>query len=202
MVASLLSPTVRRLRRGMLSGLGTFGIDSIALMLGVDTGRLRAELSNMRTASRMALFGLLIFIVCAIAGTASALIGIATSASVSVDTAEQAASDAATRVQRSYDAIVTRPLFSRSRQPAAAPVDSMGGGAVVDRQISLRGVFINGAMAKAFMLSPQTPLGVWRKRGEDFEGWRVEDVARDHVTLTSQAERLIVPLTIAGAGGR
>jgi hypothetical protein len=181
----------------MLSGLATSAIDSVALMLGVDRGRLRAEFASMRASSRMVLCGLLIFITCTAAATFAILVSIATSASLPVDVGQQNGGDVATSVPRSYDVIVARPLFSRSRQPAAAPTETMRT-AVVDRQINLRGVFINGTVAKAYMLSPQTPLGAWRKRGEEFEGWRVENVAPDRVTLTSQAERMVVPLTVAG----
>jgi hypothetical protein len=194
-------PVMRRRTGSMLSGLVGSGVDSAALMLGVDRGRLRAEFAAMRVGSRVVLCGLLIFITCAVAATIAILVGMASSASLPGDVGEPNGRDVATSAPRNYDVIVARPVFSRSRQPAAAPTETMSA-AVVDRQINLRGVFINGAVAKAYMLSPQTPLGVWRKRGEEFEGWRVEDVAPDRVTLTSQAERMIVPLTVAGAGGR
>jgi len=185
----------------MLSGLAAAGIDSAALMLGVDKGRLRAEVAAMRAGSRVVLCALLIFITCAVAATFVILVSLASSASLPADVGEQNGSDVATSAPRNDDAIVARPVFSKSRQPAAAPTETIRA-AVVDRQINLRGVFINGTVAKAYMLSPQTPLGAWRKRGEDFEGWRVENVAPDRVTLTSQAERMVVPLTVAGAGGR
>ena len=201
MAVRSLFPAARRGTGMMLSGLFTSGIDSVALMLGVDKGRLRTELAAMRAGSRIVLLGLLIFIALVAAGTFAILVGIASSASVTSDVTEQVEIEPAAGAQRNYDAIVARPLFSRSRQPVAAPSETMRA-AVVDRQISLRGVFLNGAVAKAFMLSPQTPLGAWRKRGEEFDGWRVEDVARDRVMLTSQAERMIVPLTVAGAGNR
>lgn len=197
MVARPFFPVMRRQAGSMLSGLAASGIDSAALMLGVDRGRLRAELAAMRAGSRVVLCSLLIFITCVAAATLVILVSLASSASLPTDVAEQNGSDLAASAPRNYDVIVARPLFSRSRQPAAAPTETIRA-AVVDRQINLRGVFINGAVAKAFMLSPQTPLGAWRKRGEEFEGWRVDSVAPDRVTLTSQAERMIVPLTVAG----
>jgi len=58
----------------------------------------------------------------------------------------------------------------------------------------LKGVFINGASAKAFLTSTQNPLGVWVAVNEEIAGWRVVTIQPDQVLLDAQNEKLVIPL--------
>jgi hypothetical protein len=101
-----------------------------------------------------------------------------------------------------FDNIVQRPLFSRNRQgvtvaavPVLAPPPTAS---TLDQGVTVKGVFISGALAKAFMLSSQSPLGVWVQAGEEITGRRVVAVEPDHVTLDGQGEKLVVQLDAGG----
>ena len=107
------------------------------------------------------------------------------------------------RSQAGFDNIVQRPLFSRNRQgvtvaavPVLAPPPTAS---TLDQGVTLKGVFISGALAKAFMLSSQNPLGLWVQAGEEIAGWRVVAVEPDRVILDGQGEKLIVQLYAGGA---
>lgn len=102
----------------------------------------------------------------------------------------------------SFENIVQRPLFSRSRQgltlaPVPMPVPPPAP-STLDQGVTLKGVFISGGLAKAFVLSSQNPLGVWVQAGEEIAGWRVAAVEPDRILLDGrvdgQGEKLIVPL--------
>jgi hypothetical protein len=100
-----------------------------------------------------------------------------------------------------FENILQRPLFSRSRQAAAATVSTLPSLPVpvtLDQNITLRGVFMNGALAKAFLTSAQNPLGVWVQANEEIAGWRVVAVKQDQVLLDAQNEKLVIPLTVNG----
>ena len=91
-----------------------------------------------------------------------------------------------------FDNILLRPLFSRSRQsvvaipiqvpPPSTPV------ALSDREITLKGIFINGSSASAFLLSSDAPLGIWVHTNEQISGWKVVAVSPDQVELEGQGE--------------
>jgi hypothetical protein len=68
----------------------------------------------------------------------------------------------------------------------------------VDRGITLKGVFINGPEAKAFLISTQNPLGAWSQAGEEIAGWRIVAIEPDQVTLEGHHEKLIVPSSVRG----
>jgi hypothetical protein len=68
----------------------------------------------------------------------------------------------------------------------------------LDQNITLKGVFIGGGLAKAFLISSQNPLGVWVQPSEEIAGWRVVAVQPDQVQLSGQGENLIVPLSVGG----
>jgi hypothetical protein len=96
--------------------------------------------------------------------------------------------------------ILQRPLFSRSRHAAAVAVAAPPAPpATLDQSITLKGVFINGPSAKAFLISAQNPLGVWVQANEEIAGWRVVAVKPDQVLLDAQNEKLAIPLSVNGA---
>jgi len=104
---------------------------------------------------------------------------------------------ASARSPANFENIVQRPLFARSRQgmvqapvPLQAPPPPPA--STLDRDVTLKGVFISGSIAKAFLLSPQNPLGLWVQAGEDIAGWNVVAVQPDQVILQGQGEKWIV----------
>lgn len=109
------------------------------------------------------------------------------------------ASDA--RAAAGFENIVQRPLFSRNRQGfvaaelAAAPPPPM---ATLDAGITLKGVFMSDGVAKAFLVTTQTPLGVWVQVNGQIDGWRVAAVTPEQVVLEGQSEKLTVPLHASG----
>lgn len=165
-------------------------------MLDVEPAKLRAELASVRPASRLVVALLMVWIGLVVVGTVTGIGYLGTSETLAAQSA-QAPVAASEGLRDGYEAIVRRPLFWRSRQPAAAPMEAAGLSAppIVDLQISLRGVFINGDDARAFMIVPDNPRGVWRKRGEELSGWRVAEILGDRVVLESQAGRQVVPLS-------
>jgi hypothetical protein len=68
----------------------------------------------------------------------------------------------------------------------------------LDQNITLKGVFMNGALAKAFLTSAQNPVGVWVQANEEIAGWRVVAVKQDQVLLDAQNEKLVIPLAVNG----
>ena len=97
-----------------------------------------------------------------------------------------------------YENILQRPLFSRSRRgaaPAQAYVPAPSPPVMLDRGLVLKGVFINGPSAKAFLTSAQNPLGTWIRAGDEIAGWRVVAVKPDQVVLDGQNEKLVIPLS-------
>jgi hypothetical protein len=107
------------------------------------------------------------------------------------------------RASKGFDAILQRPLFSRSRQATVATVvgDAPPSPAVttLDQSITLKGVYINGAMAKAFLISTQNPLGIWVEVNEEIAGWRVVAIKPEQVQLNAQNEKLEISLSAGGA---
>jgi hypothetical protein len=77
---------------------------------------------------------------------------------------------------------------------AAAPT-----AVTLEQDITLKGVFMNGALAKAFVLSPQNQLGVWVQAGEEISGWKVLGVQPGYVLLEGQGEKRTVQLHAGSA---
>lgn len=186
-------PGVRALR--FLQGTALRVSELVATMLDVEPSRLRAELAAVRPKSRWLMVAFVATIVCSVVGTIVAILYLTSSSATAAAPAEQVAVRLETSSGDSYDAIVKRPLFYRSRQPATAPADRVGLSAIGDPQVTLKGVFINGDVAKAFIVSAENPTGAWRNSGEDIAGWRVGEIFANHVVLESRSQQLVVPLT-------
>jgi hypothetical protein len=94
-----------------------------------------------------------------------------------------------------------RPLFSRSRQAATAtflaptlpPARS-------DQNFVLKGVFIDGVTARAFLTSTQDPLGTWIGTNDEIAGWQVNSISPEQVVLSAQNEKLVVLLGAKDGG--
>jgi hypothetical protein len=164
----------------------------------------RGELAGLRPATRFLMVGLTVWI---------GLVGLATVlavASVEMSTMSlpawfgapaSASPSIEIRSAAGFENILQRPLFSRSRQAAAgavATLPSLPVPVTLDQNITLRGVFMNGALAKAFLTSAQNPLGVWVQANEEIAGWRVVAVQHDQVLLDAQNEKLVIPLAVNG----
>ena len=190
-------PGVRSLRlvRGVGVRVAARGLALLATILDVEPARLRAEIAAIRPARRRLITALLAAIGGTIAGTAVAIVYLTSSSAIAAAPTDQAVVRFETASRDSYDSIVMRPLFYRSRQPAAVPAERAALPGIGDPQVSLRGVFINGDDAKVFVVSAEHPTGVWRRRGEDVAGWRVGEIFPNRVLLESRAEQLVVPLS-------
>jgi hypothetical protein len=175
----------------------------VAMILGRAELPGREELAELRPATRVLIVGLTAWI---------GLVGLATIiavASVKVSTLSlpawfgaraSASPNTEIRLAGGFENILQRPLFSRSRQggsvtvPTAPPPP-----AVLDQNIALKGVFMNGALAKAFLTSAQEPLGLWVQVNGEIAGWRLVGVKPDQVLLDAPNEKLVVPLNVNGA---
>jgi hypothetical protein len=176
----------------------------VAMILGRAELPGRGELAGLRPATRFLMVGLTVWI---------GLVGLATGIAVAsvemstmslpawFDAPASASPSIEIRSAAGFENILQRPLFSRSRQAAAATVSTLPSLPVpvtLDQNITLRGVFMNGALAKAFLTSAQNPLGVWVQANEEIAGWRVVAVQHDQVVLDAQNEKLVIPLTVNG----
>jgi hypothetical protein len=194
-----LAPALARPRRFVTSRL--------AAMLGRTELPGRDELAALRPASRVLLVGLAAWI---------AMVGIVTLIAVAwvelstmsfpawFDPRGTASAAVKTRSHASFDNIVQHPLFSRARQVAVTtpvalrPPPQPPLAVALDKGIVLKGVFINGAQAKAFLVSPQNPIGAWLQAGDTIAGWKVVSLKPDEVVLEGQNEQLAVSLSNKG----
>jgi hypothetical protein len=176
-----------------------------AAMLGRAQIPGRAELAKLRPATRFLIMGLIgwIVLVAFAAMTAMASVEMSTMNFPSWFGSRASASPAtALRSSATFENILQRSLFSRSRQaavaaalvtpPSALPVAQ-------DRGVTLKGVFINGTLAKAYVTSAQNPLGVWVSVNDEIAGWRVVAVKPDQVILDGRNEKLAIPLGVDGS---
>jgi len=179
----------------------------VAMFLGHAALPGRSEFAVLRPATRLLIFGLAtwIGIIAFVTVIAVASVEIAAS-SFPAWLGTRASGSAPTEIHppASFEDILQRPLFSRSRHapvvdiPSSVPMSAPL--AMLDRDITLRGVFINLPQAKAFLTSAQNPLGIWVQANEEIAGWRVVAVEPDQVLLEASNEKLVIPLTVAGAG--
>jgi hypothetical protein len=163
----------------------------------------RAEFARLRPPLRFLMIGLSVWIGLIVLATVLAVAAVEMS-TISAPGWLSARASASTRNEirpsAGFEAILQRPLFSRGRQPAAAAVSEAPPSPVamttLDPGITLKGVYINGAMAKAFLISAQDPLGIWVEVNEEIVGWRVVAIKPEQVLLNSQNEKLEVWLGV------
>lgn len=106
--------------------------------------------------------------------------------------------NAESRASQDFSNIMQRPLFLRSRQivsvepPPEAPTPQPITPAGPDMSIVLRGVFINGEVAKAFLISSGNPTGIWAQTNEEVAGWRVIEIQPGQVLLGGYGQHMAV----------
>ena len=89
------------------------------------------------------------------------------------------------------EAIAQRPLFSVTRRPDAPPpamAQATPPPPPRDRRITLKGVYIDGAQAKAFVVSAEQPDGAWVSAGGRVGPWRVAAVSAERVRFEAEGE--------------
>jgi hypothetical protein len=175
-------------------------------MLGRQELPQRSEFAQLRPGLRLLVIGLAGWVglvaVVTIIGIVSVEISTMSGPAWLSDRASSAATaDLGSRV--GFENISQRPLFSRSRravavvqaQPAVIPSSPQQ---VRDQNLKLKGVFLNGEMAKAFVTSTESPFGSWVALNGEIGGWRVASVTSDQVVLNGNEEKLVIPLIFAG----
>jgi hypothetical protein len=193
--------------RRLLAHIASLPRRSIASRVAVMLGRAelpgRVELAALRPATRFLIVGLTVWIGLVGLATAIAVASVEISSlSPSAWFGARASASPSTEIRSpaGFENILQRPLFSRSRQAATVAISATSAPvpAALDQNIVLKGVFINGTTAKAFLTSAQNPLGVWAQPNEEVAGWRLVSVKPDQVLLHGQNEKLVVPLSING----
>jgi len=181
-------------------------VPMLARVLGFTDVPEYAERAPLRSATRLQLIGLAILVVLVMLITLVAVVSVEISsfspsgwfgARSSRDSAPKA-----TSVLR-HENIVQRPLFSRSRQAVAvsAPPPQLAPPSPPrDHAITLKGIYINGGSAKAFLVSQQVPMGIWVETGQEIAGWRIATIRPGQVELEAQNERLAILLGIRNDG--
>lgn len=108
----------------------------------------------------------------------------------------------------SYDQIVARPLFAKSRAPWAAPAPALQTPAALTQAaepepdisgVELRAVVIAPGMRKALISTSQQVDGRWLRTGEEFQGWRVAAIEARGVKLSRGALEKSLRLFVGSA---
>jgi hypothetical protein len=189
---------------GMAGSPRQFAASRLAAMLGRTDLPSRSELAALRPATRVLITGFVVWIALVGVMTLSAVISLELStvtAPAWFGRSGPAAKASEPRAAAGFENIVQRPLFSRNRQvfvaaePVSAPPPPM---ATPDSGITLKGVFMSDGVAKAFLISTQSPVGVWVEVNGQIDGWRVAAVTPEQVVLEGQGEKLTVPLHASG----
>jgi hypothetical protein len=87
---------------------------------------------------------------------------------------------------------LARPIFWRSRRPLpGSPIDRKKKAAqaqVTASGFSVAGIIKYGPRARVFVVAPSAPEGRWLEKGENLDGWTVDDITDFDVTLTDGAQ--------------
>ena len=167
------------------------------------------ELTRLPAFARVVLFGLIGWSGVAAAATLGGLLIIEIAARSAAPVAAKEAR--AAKLERGNgDAVLQRPVFSRTRQPAlpvlalpqapSLPPPPLPALTPRDSELRLKGVFINAPMAKAFLISAQNPSGAWVRPEEVFGGWKLVTVRPGEIELEGGGERITVPLGTSTPG--
>ena len=189
---------------GMTGSPRQFATARLAAMLGRTDLPSRSELMALRPATRVLILGFAAWIGLVGVVTISALISLELSTFTAPAWLGRTgpAAKAANAGAGGFENILQRPLFSRNRQGfvAAEPVAPPPPPPTprLDAGLTLKGVFMSDGVAKAFLMSAQSPLGVWVEANGQINGWRVAAVTPEHVVLEGQGEKLTVPLHASG----
>jgi hypothetical protein len=204
-MTSLVERLQFRMSRQGVSAL-QFGASRLAAMLGRADLPSRSELATLRPATRVLILGFLGWIGLVGVVTISAMISLELStlnAPAWFGRSGPGAKASNARSGGNFENIIQRPLFARNRQvfvatePVAAPPPPPPV-ATLDPGLTLKGVFMSDGVTKAFLISAQSPLGVWAEVNGLIEGWRVAAVTPEQVILEGQGEKLTIPLHASG----
>lgn len=202
-----LAQMVRLRLSGIAGSPRLLAASGLAAMLGRSDLPSRSELAALRPATRVLIAGLAGCIALVGAMTLIAMISLEVStltAPAWFGTSGPGAKSPGARAAAGYDNILQRPLFSRNRQVVVvpepvAPAPAPSAVAALDPGMTLKGVFISDGVAKAFVITAQSPMGTWVEVNGQIGGWRVTAVTPDQIMLEGQGEKLTLPLH---AGGR
>ncbi|HEY7748545.1 MAG TPA: hypothetical protein VH933_07700 [Aestuariivirgaceae bacterium] len=94
------------------------------------------------------------------------------------------------------EAILARPLFSKTRRPyhpaevtaqesvEVATVPAEPQASVPTEALSLKGIVLRlGIISRAFIVSPSAPAGAWFEEGGEIEGWRIGHIGQRTISL-------------------
>jgi hypothetical protein len=207
-VNSLLLPKLLAAQAAYLKDLpARSGISrQFASMLGRQELPHRSEFAQLRPGLRLLAIGLAGWVGLVAVGTIIGIVSVEVSTMSAPAWLSNRASSAATADLRSrvgFENISQRPLFSRSRRGVAVvqaqpTVIASSPRQVRDQNLKLKGVFLNGEVAKAFVTSTESPSGSWVALNSEIGGWRVASVTSDQVVLNGNEEKLVIPLIFAG----
>ena len=189
---------------GMASSPRQFAASRLAALLGRADLPSRSELTALRPATRVLILGFAAWIGLVGVTTLGAVISLELS-TITAPTwfgrSGPVVRTSEARAAAGFENIVQRPLFSRNRQgfvaaePAPAPPPPV---ATLDAGITLKGVFMSDGVAKAFLTSTQSPLGIWLEVNGQIDGWRVAAITPEQIVLEGQGEKLTIPLHADG----
>jgi len=165
----------------------------------------RRELMSLAPLKRGLLLGLAVLtaiaVVTPIVAVASLELAIASQSASGGDSRAPAGRES--RSAGTYENILQRPLFSRSRQllvvaapPAVVDAPAPSARTILDPTVALRGVFMSGGRAKAFLTSSENPVGVWVALNDQWSGWRLSAVKPNEIVLEADGERQTLNLTV------
>jgi hypothetical protein len=111
----------------------------------------------------------------------------------------------AARPINSYQQILARPVFFKTREPfvarpipvaipAQAPKPPPPVRVVVDPGISVGGIMISGGVRKAYLHKTSEPNGVWVREGDEYVGWKVQSINVGSAKLRQNDRTIELPL--------
>jgi hypothetical protein len=178
----------------------------LARVLGREQLPQRSEFAQLRPGLRLLIISLAGCVALIAAVTILAVLSVEVSTMSLPAWLAPRATSAATVDRRSRMAVENnisqRPLFSRGRKsvavaaPAATPAAAPQ---LRDENLKLKGVFIDGRTAKAFMTSTETPFGIWVAVNGIIGGWRIASVTPNQVELGANDEKRVLILNTDGA---
>jgi hypothetical protein len=192
-------------RAGYLKDLPSGVPHQLARILGRQELPQRSEFAQLRPGLRLLIISLAGCVGLVAAVTVIAVLSVEVSTMSVPGWLAPRATSAATADPRSRTGfennISQRPLFSRGRkvvavaQPvaAAAPPPQLR-----DENLKLKGVFIDGTTAKAFVTSTETPFGSWVALNGVIGGWRIASVTPNQVELGANDEKRVLTLNTDG----
>lgn len=93
---------------------------------------------------------------------------------------------------------LSRPIFSKSRKPAAktakAAAPMAAEMAAAPPGLAVSAIVKNKNVTQAFVTSSESPDGIWKKIGETVDSWTVSAIENDGVVLTNGAQTARVKL--------